>query len=334
MIAQLDWAYMRTRPTKALKRIASYALFEGRPLTTKGRWFNSLVFSLQNHMLKRPKDVRVDRPVFIVGTGRSGTTILGVVMSMHRSIGFLNEPKAIWHRVCSTEDLIGNYTTEAARYRLGAEDVSADAADNARKLFAGYLALTRSNRLLDKYPELVFRLSYVRSIFPDAKFLFLVRAANDTLVSIDSWSKRDGTQSAEIVEDWWGENDRKWHYLIDQVASGHPELTAISGELRTSADHRERAAVEWLLSMEEGFRWLESNPGPMMLVRYEDLTANPARVLGEVYEFCELKHDAAAIHYANETLKPTPPRARVTLRPELERLVDRTMKMLGYSDNI
>ncbi len=46
MVAQIDFDYIRQRPTKLISRLLSYALFEGRPLTTKGRWINPLVFSL------------------------------------------------------------------------------------------------------------------------------------------------------------------------------------------------------------------------------------------------------------------------------------------------
>ena len=36
MIAQINPNYIKTRPMKALTRLMSYALFEGRPVTTKG----------------------------------------------------------------------------------------------------------------------------------------------------------------------------------------------------------------------------------------------------------------------------------------------------------
>jgi hypothetical protein len=75
MIAQLDPNYIRMRPTKAVTRLISYALFEGRPLTTKGRWINPLVFSLFALEKRLPLLNKVKRPMFIVGTGRSGTTI-------------------------------------------------------------------------------------------------------------------------------------------------------------------------------------------------------------------------------------------------------------------
>ena len=90
MIAQLESLYIRSRPWKLWSRLISYGLFEGRPLTTRGQWINPLVFAhfaVEKHL---PRLRRVEKPVFILGTGRSGTTILGIVLSMHREVGFLN----------------------------------------------------------------------------------------------------------------------------------------------------------------------------------------------------------------------------------------------------
>ena len=118
MIAQLTPLYIKTRPAKLFSRLVSYALFEGRPLTTKGRWINPLVFSLLAMEKKLPQMRKVVKPIFIIGSGRSGSTILGTLLSMHRDIGFLNEPKAIWHTLYPYEDVIGNYTGMKASYRL------------------------------------------------------------------------------------------------------------------------------------------------------------------------------------------------------------------------
>ena len=52
MIPQIDRRYVKERPTKLFSRLVSYALFEGRPLTTKGRWINPLVSCLQHIALR------------------------------------------------------------------------------------------------------------------------------------------------------------------------------------------------------------------------------------------------------------------------------------------
>jgi hypothetical protein len=171
MVAQVDSRYFKTRPTKLASRLVSYALFEGRPVTTRGQWINPLLFAHFALEKKLPQFRKVEQPVFILGTGRSGTTILGVVLSMHREVGFLNEPKAMWHAIYPEEDVIGSYSRGPARYRLEASDADEAAKHNAHRLFGAYLASIFSPRLVDKYPELIFRVPFVREIFPDAKSL-------------------------------------------------------------------------------------------------------------------------------------------------------------------
>ena len=157
MVAQIDATYFKTRPTKAISRLMSYALFEGRPLTTRGQWINPLVFAHFAIEKRLPQIRRVEKPVFILGTGRSGTTILGVVLSMHREVGFLNEPKALWHAIFPEEDVIGNYSRGKAKYRLSVSDATMEVKRNAHRLYGAYLASVCSRRLVDKYPELIFR---------------------------------------------------------------------------------------------------------------------------------------------------------------------------------
>ena len=217
MIAQIDPLYIKTRPTKVLTRLMSYALFEGRPVTTKGRWINPLVFSLlKRFAANNNRYESVEKPIFILGTGRSGTTILGIVLSMHREIGYLNEPKAMWHLIHPHEDIIGNYSQADAKYRLTAEDATDEMCQRASQMFGAYLTATRSKRLVDKYPELIFRVDFVRALFPDARFIFLVRNGWDTCHSIATWSKRLGAQINSEKHDWWGVDDRKWRLLVEQ----------------------------------------------------------------------------------------------------------------------
>lgn len=64
MIAQLDREYLEMCPAKTMVRLISYAFFEGRPVTTKGRWINRLVFVLFEILKKTPQLSGVDRPIF------------------------------------------------------------------------------------------------------------------------------------------------------------------------------------------------------------------------------------------------------------------------------
>ena len=339
MIAQLDPLYIKTRPTKMLTRLISYALFEGRPVTTKGRWINPLVFSLLKTVSETPVGAQlcekwkraVEKPIFILGTGRSGSTILGIVLSMHRHVGYLNEPKAMWHLIHPNEDVIGNYSNAEAKYRLTAEDATAAMRQCAHRLFGAYLASTFSQRVVDKYPELIFRVDFVRALFPDARFIFLVRNGWDTCHSIATWSERLGVRVNGETHDWWGVEDRKWHLLVEQLVEPDLVFAECAAEIQHFDRHLDRAMVEWIVTMREGLRVMETLPADVHQVRFEELTSQPDETLARLCDFCELPVDARFLHYARETLHPVPPREPFDAHPKLAPIFQETMTKLGYN---
>ena len=333
MIAQIDPLYIRTRPTKVLTRLMSYAFFEGRPVTTKGRWINPLVFSiLKTVSTNNSKYKPVEKPIFILGTGRSGTTILGIVLSMHREVGYLNEPKAMWHLIHPYEDVIGNYSQADAKYRLTAEDATDEMHRRASQMFGAYLTATRSQRLVDKYPELIFRVGFVRALFPDARFIFLVRNGWDTCHSIATWSERLGVQINGEKHDWWGVDDRKWRLLVEQLVKTDPALSEVTDEIKHFERHIDRAAVEWLVTMREGIRLMQAASDYIHLLRFEELTLEPDKTLAELCDFCELSTDSTFREYARQTLHPVPARQPFDVHPKIATIFHDTMKELRYND--
>ena len=331
MIAQINLNYIKTRPMKALTRLISYALFEGRPVTTKGRWVNPLVFSLLKTVSTNNRKYRpIKKPIFILGTGRSGTTILGTVLSMHREVGYLNEPKAIWHLIHPHEDVIGNYSQSDAKYRLTAEDATDEMRRRAAQMFGAYLTTTRSERLVDKYPELIFRVDFVRALFPDARFIFLVRNGWDTCHSIATWSERLGVQVSGEKHDWWGINDRKWRLLVEQLVKTDPALSEISDEIKHFEQHLNRAAVEWIVTMQEGLRLMQTSSDYIHLLRFEDLTSQPDKTLAALCEFCELSTDNTFREYARRTLHPVPAKKPFDVPAKIAPIFHDTMAKLRY----
>lgn len=332
MIAQLDPLYVKTRPRKALSRLISYGLFEGRPLTTKGQWINPLVFAHFAVETRLPQLAEVEKPVFIIGTGRSGSTILGVLMSMHRDVGFLNEPKALWHAVCPEGDVFGQYSPGSpARYSLDESDATAEVRRRARRLFGAYLRATGSKRVVDKYPELIFRVPFVRAIFSDARFVFLVRDGRDTCRSIESWSRRKGVQADGGVHDWWGADNLKWRLMLEQLVPREEDLADLMDEIRGFDRHTDMAAVEWIVTMREGLRHARRYPDRVHMVRYESLVQNPREELSELLDFCELPNDSVFLAFAEKKLVPAPPKdGDLDLHPAIRAPFDETARALGY----
>jgi hypothetical protein len=331
LVAQIDSEYLRARPWKLWSRMVSYCMFEGRPLTTRGQWINPLLFAHFALEKRLPSCRRVEKPIFILGTGRSGTTILGIVLSMHRDLGFLNEPKALWHAIHAEEDLIGSYSRGPARYRLSQEDATLQVKKYAHRLFGAYLATSFSRRVVDKYPELVFRIPFVREIFPDAKFIFLARNGWNTCCSIGNWSGRLGQEVGGEIHDWWGADRRKWNLLVEQLVPEYPDLEKHAAAMRNWTKQTDMAALEWIITMREGLKLEQLYPAQVTRVNYEDLCSNPRDLLTACASFLEItSDDEPFLKYAEQTLKPDSGINPFHLDKRIENTFLDTMSQLGY----
>ena len=331
MVAQIDKTYLRRRPGRLWPRLLAYTFFEGRPLTTRGRWVNPLVFGLFRLWRALPQLRGVVAPIFILSTGRSGTTILGLQLSMHRDVGFLNEPKAVWGSLHKGEDLIGSYHQTPARYRMGVEDVTDGLRQGLQRIYGAYLRLSGTKRVADKYPELIFRMPFVLSLFPDAKCLFLARNGWDTCASVAHWSKNLGVQERGEVHDWWGLNSRKWHLLVEQLVPEHPDLAPHAEEMHSWTRHEDRAALEWIVTMREGLAAVDAFPRSVLWVSYEEMCARPRVWMERIAGFCGLSPDPVFLDYAEDVLLSAPTKPSCALHPCLHTPFSETMTLLGYT---
>lgn len=330
MVAQVDRLYASYGLDRLVRRYASYGFFEGRPLTTKGRYINPMVFAWLHILAALPGQPEVDRPVFITGLGRSGTTILGILLSLHRQVGYLNEPKALWHVIDPRQDINGNFSDSGGRFRMGPTDAIPAMRLRARRLFSRYLTLTGSTRVVDKYPELIFRIGYVRTLFPDAKFVFITRSGADAVPSVVKWSERLGMTSEERTDDWWGRNDIKWHYLREQLILGNPEYSSVWSLATADLDHTNRAALEWIVTMREGLEQVQRYPEAVIRVAYETLLNHPAEELARLQQQCGLEPDPRVVDYAKKRLYDNPAKGWPELHPAVDALFRETMTRLGY----
>lgn len=331
MVAQLDGQVIRAKPSRVLPRLLSYGLFEGRPATTRGRWFNPAIqanLSLADRLGSRRS---VTRPIFVVGIGRSGTTLLGRLLGVHSQIGFLNEPKAIWHRIIPDEDLIGSYGPEPVRLRMGADDVTDEIAARARRLFGWYLTMTRSARLVDKYPELIYRTGFVRALFPDAHIVAIIRRPWDVITSIEAWDQAKATAEAG----WWGIDDRKWRVLWDQALLSDPRWSRVAADIDPDvAPPVVRAAIEWLIGTAEAVGVREEFAGAgYHLVRYEDLVGNPREFMASLLGMCDLDVEEQVLDLAASSVT----RQRPSVEPvqelpgALSAAIEEVATAAGYS---
>lgn len=235
----------------------------------------------------------------------------------------------MWQLISPDHDLNDNYSIGIGSYRLPAvADPKARAM--AHKLFQGYRKVVGARRVVDKYPEMIFRIDFLLSLFPDATFVFITRDGRSACKSIVNWSERKGTVGDDEIEDWWGRNDAKWRCLREQILMRDPQYRSVSALATADLDHANRAALEWLVTMREGLQQQRRHPDCIVRISYEEILRDPEQQLVLLQEKCGLVPDPDVAAYATKVLYDNPVAAWPALLPEVDALFRETMVMLGY----
>ena len=328
MIAQLNRVYLKAFPGKIFSRLYSYFFVEGRPATTKGRWFNPITFAILRLASKSKSVKEAESPLFITGTGRSGSTILGLVLSTHRDVMFLNEPKAMWYVANPADDIIGSYSKAGGQYMMQGSDVVNGCAREIKGVYSQAMKLTGTKQIVDKYPEMLFRTDYLCEIFSKPRFIFLSRNASDTIASTTNWSVKHRIEDAK--EDWWGVDEKKWLLMLEQVVPYDTDLAPHIDLIRGMTSQSERAAVEWIVSMNHGLKQLLKYPDLFLRVRYEDLCENSDHELSRICDFAGIQVDEKMLGYGRETIRKQNIHHHPHIHPVLVEAVNKVSHRLGY----
>jgi hypothetical protein len=143
--------------------------------------------------------------LLVVGCGRSGTTVLRTVLDSHPDLAVAHEARFIVPlglrraRYERPEGFDGDrFVRDMARDRavtnnLGlsegelravlAERPVVDLPDATRRVFARYAAAQGKSRYGDKMPGYVLRIAMLAAMFPDARFVHIIRDGRDVALS-------------------------------------------------------------------------------------------------------------------------------------------------------
>jgi hypothetical protein len=262
--------FSRAKTTSGPERPLEKELF--RPLARTA--FYTLRSAVPRIRARMPTSIPSDSeaPIFIIGCGRSGTTLLGELFAKHPEISYLYEPYNLWAAVDPITDFLQLYSHGEYRCMLDASSATAAAQLRFRRLMSPPTGLI----LAEKSPVNALRIDYLESIVSDARFVHIVRDGVDVARSIEKLAGNTKKMAFRPpLNEWWGVGDAKWAALeLDGRRAGyHPEETV---QLITDS---QRGAYEWLLSLHEiearrlrlGSRFVE--------LRYQDLTEYPEETL-------------------------------------------------------
>ena len=260
------------------------------------------------------------RPIFIVGCGRSGTTILGDTLAVHTSVTYLTEYRRLWADAYPATDV----WSERARKRGGRLDLTESACtpERNRRLTINFYCETFATgrpQLVEKLPINNFRLPFIDAVFPDALFVHLLRNGLEVARSIERMP---------VESQWYGHDDYKWR-LLEEYAGRRERYRDLPVLCDTV---RHRGLLEWRLSVETAVEFLDTLPAERHVsLTYEELLDRPVEVVRRIEEFAGLAPSKTVHSFAEANLQRRSPKIDVTHLSDVEeRLAGDLMRRLGY----
>lgn len=270
----------------------------------------------------------LDRPVFIIGAPRSGTSLLyAILRQSSRFKHWPGESHEVWE--ADFHPALRGWESNA----LTAADLTDAAAARIRRSF--FLVTGRKHRLLDKTPRNALRIPFVDALFPDALYIYLQRDGRENVNSlINAWrTPRYRTYELPEPHSIPGVDPKWWKFVLYpgwRADRAGPLEIVCAKQWIYSNDHALAAAKEIGLD-----RWVE--------IRYEDLVERPVDEVGRVLEFLGVPYQRAVKDKAaatattpiNTVTPPEPGKWRRENPAEIEAvlpLLRPTMAALGYND--
>jgi len=240
----------------------------------------------------------IDKPIFIVGVPRSGTTLLYDMMACHKELAFFSQ--------ISLRDILSDEFMEFVylRRRLfeirrwpfsrdgfevrvttsfemphefglfwnkwiekswaQAHDVTDSACEGLRNMVGNLLTKKGKKRFLNKEPSHSIRIEYLNKIFPGAIFINIIRHGIPTVASMTRDSR------------------------LFNFPDGYFGLS-LKNDNQMNFDLFERHARQWIEVNEEIQRAKNNlKKDQYYEIKYEDFTSHPKQSINDIFKFCQL----------------------------------------------
>ncbi|MFO1540960.1 MAG: sulfotransferase family protein [Chloroflexota bacterium] len=134
-----------------------------------------------------------DRPIFIIGAPRSGTTLLRLILDSHPSISCGEET----HFLRDLEPIVGRHWRMLGPYAVPRDWWLARIRALYTDFQAQVLAGRGKRRWAEKDPTYTLVLPFIAELFPDALYVHVVRDGRDVVASFrDRWGWRSAARAA------------------------------------------------------------------------------------------------------------------------------------------
>jgi hypothetical protein len=237
---------------------------------------------------------KIDRPIFIVGSGRSGTTILYHMLCGHSRLAWLSNYNERWPAAALVNALAGLYRLPRLRAWRGKglpapseaynvwdrahpvrnspcdpplteAHATAEVIRRVRAAVAAAQFYHNKKRFVNKNTRHTRRMRYLHRIFPDALFLHVLRdprAAVASLLKVDWWPALRVWSENQMTPVEWVREGRDPAVLAARLWVAEVECVLAAKEVLPAAQYHE--------------------------VRYEAFVQNPEAALARALQFCGL----------------------------------------------
>lgn len=226
---------------------------------------------------------RFDRPIFIVSTPRSGSTLL--FETMEKGPGLYTAGSESHGRIEMVPGLFPGHRGWDSN-RLDAVDATPERIEILARNFLADLAdregagPTDRFRMLEKTPKNALRVPFFAAAWPDSVFVYLYRDVRETLASMMEAWQSPKFKTYPRLPGWAGP---PWSLLL---VPGWRELQPLSLQ--------EIVARQWTITTEILLHDLEAmSSGRVKAVRYSELLANPQDVMERLTASLDLSWDVS-----------------------------------------
>ena len=275
-----------------------------------------------------PDLVGLEKPVFVIGCGRSGTTILGQLLSHHQRLAYVNEPRNFWKQCYPQTDIWSiNAPQIPGQLHLTRNDSNPKATLKLKQLFSIEAKLQGANRLVEKLPINSYRVDFITSMFPDAQFIHIIRNGVAVAQSIAKLSEKGQWFGVRN----FGSGNYKWHLLKD-FASKRDQYNAL---VKLCNDNYTRGLLEWRMAIESTQLALCMLPQNQYLeLRYETLINEPLKTCHLLENYLNEIPDSKMRHFAVHHIKPQSSHTRNNPIPSpTYKIAGDLLEKLGYLAN-
>jgi hypothetical protein len=246
-------------------------------------------------------------PIILLGNTRSGTTIVQKVVCTHSDLEPWYEPRTLWL-----------YADPARRHdEFDESDATGKVKRYIRKRFLKFQKQHGDRVVLEKTPANILKIPYVRAIFPEATYLFMVRSPFSFIHSVEmKWQRTlsaEGiirrlrctpvTQLHHYAGRLIGDQFRKRVLGQKYMAVWGPRYRGMDEDVKTH-DLLTVIARQWSRCSRKAEEDLARfAPGEVLRLRYEDFVENPVADLERICMHCRLTLTSDMVRAANEWVK-------------------------------